>query len=222
MRFRLVYTGEIKASQNAHPANGVEKHVAHKHNIRKHFHQQLRRLWTTDKFLSEHRVDPAAYGVDVSASQVGAFWGPDPNNQIALSAAVANLYQEHSYRFVPLVREQWFLTCSLRILFLRQDGVNTTLHSGDIDNRVKTIIDALTKPSHAAHLQSHPKPNDDEDPFYCLLENDRLVTGLQIETDTLLTPPTGNSSEGLRQASIVVSVEVRPTYVTNFNLSFAS
>ncbi len=135
---------------------------------------------------------------------------------------VSALYQENNYRFVPLVRKDWDVNCSLEILLLRQDGINTAFSAGDLDNRVKTLIDALTKPTNAAQLEGHEEPAEDEAPFYCLLENDRLVTALKVETDTLLTPLDGNGVDDLRQAIAVISVEIRPTYVTMFNVGFAS
>jgi len=36
-------------------------------------------------------------------------------------------------------------------------------------------------------------PAEGKDPFYCLLEDDRLVSHLEVETDTLLDTPTGDN-----------------------------
>jgi len=32
-------------------------------------------------------------------------------------------------------------------------------------------------------------PASDEDPFFCLLEDDKLISKVQVETNWLLTPP---------------------------------
>ena len=64
------------------------------------------------------------------------------------------------------------LLCSLNILFLRRDIPGSALSAGDIDNRIKTVIDALRRPRHANELAYHATPAADEDPFFRLLEDD--------------------------------------------------
>jgi hypothetical protein len=56
---------------------------------------------------------------------------------------------------------------------------------GDIDNRLKTLFDALQIPDANQDYQSNP-PAADERPLFCLLENDRLISKVTVETDTLL------------------------------------
>jgi hypothetical protein len=57
---------------------------------------------------------------------------------------------------------------------------------GDIDNRVKTLLDALSVPPPAqTDLFSNTGPTQ---PIYCLLQDDGLVTKLSVETDRLLRP----------------------------------
>lgn len=120
------------------------------------------------------------------------------------------------YQFVPLVLESFSLLCSLDILFLRRDIPGSALHAGDIDNRIKTLIDALRPPRSQNELVGDDLvPKSDETPFFCLLQDDKQVSHFSVETDTLLTPGTD-----LRDALVVVSVELRPYYVNMFNLSF--
>jgi hypothetical protein len=88
---------------------------------------------------------------------------------------------------------------------------------GDIDNRLKTIIDALRLPGNAKELVGYETPAEGEDPFYCLLEDDKQVTQLSVETDTLLDP-LKNDKFFVR---LVITVDIHPYYVTMFNLSFA-
>jgi hypothetical protein len=57
------------------------------------------------------------------------------------------------------------------------------LPRGDLDNRLKTLLDALSVPNQD---QVIPDPTID-DPIHCLLEDDSLVSGLEIETRRLLT-----------------------------------
>jgi hypothetical protein len=48
----------------------------------------------------------------------------------------------------------------------------------------------------------------------------RLVTGLTVQADTLLDPPFTNDG-GDARVKLVISVELKPDYVTMFNLGFA-
>jgi hypothetical protein len=53
--------------------------------------------------------------------------------------------------------------CSLQILFLRHDPPGSVIHAGDLDNRVKTLIDALRMPNDAMELAGNEKPSEGED-----------------------------------------------------------
>ncbi len=55
-----------------------------------------------------------------------------------------------------------------------------------MDNRLKMLFDALAIPSKSDGLSSEPAA--EEDPLYCLLEDDRLITSLTVITDRLLIP----------------------------------
>ncbi len=66
---------------------------------------------------------------------------------------IASQYQESGFRFVPLVRESLSLLCSLDVLFLRRDFPGSVISAGDIDNRIKTLIDALRRPRSGNELQ---------------------------------------------------------------------
>jgi hypothetical protein len=221
MRFRLVYQGELKAGQQDRHDQHWDKMAEHKQAIRKVFHRQMKRLWETNWFLNSYRVYPQDYGIDLSASDIAARWGASPNQMVPLLEAVALNYQENDYRFVPLVRKDWRLMCSLNILFLRHDPPGSVVHAGDLDNRIKTLIDALRKPQGTTELRGNETPAEGEDPFFCLLEDDKLVTGLTVESDRLLEPPNGRKDADNRQVHIVITVDVRPYDVTGFNLSFA-
>ena len=85
---------------------------------------------------------------------------------------------------------------------------------GDIDNRIKTLLDALSIPQ-ANQIPSRDVPRDDEDPFHCLLEDDNLITGIRITTDRLLA--CSNDKEVL----ILMSVDVSCTRATLENLGLS-
>jgi len=106
------------------------------------------------------------------------------------------------------------------ILFLRRDVPGSAIQAGDIDNRVKTIIDALRKPDNANELRGNESPRCDEDPFFCLLQDDKLVSHFAVETDTLLDEPQLDDADK-RRARVVITVEIRPYLPTHFNLAFS-
>ena len=126
-----------------------------------------------------------------------------------MSEIVANNYKEFGYRFLPLVREDISLLCSVSILFLRRDIPGSIISAGDLDNRIKTIIDGLRRPRNAKELVGNETPKPGEDPFFVLLEDDSQVTHLEVETDTLLDPPSGGHFDH-RLVRLVVTVELRP------------
>ena len=84
---------------------------------------------------------------------------------------------------------------------------------------MKTLIDALRMPKSANELRGNEMPGVGEDPFFCLLEDDDLVTAVTVETDMLLDPPNGEADHG--EVKLVISVELKPYDVNMFNLSFA-
>ena len=54
--------------------------------------------------------------------------------------------------FQPLVRESFALKCGLDILFLRQESPGKVYQGGDLDNRIKTLLDALSVPQAPEHV----------------------------------------------------------------------
>ncbi len=221
MRFRLIYSGELRSNQRDPIARQRDRLAEHKFSIRREFHKQLKHHWESNWFLSATRVYAKDYGATVSASDNAARWGVDENERVPLVEAVAHNHERYGYRFVPLVRKEWRLTCSLEILFLRHDPPGSVVRAGDLDNRVKTLIDALRMPASENEVLISEPPSDREQPFYCLLEDDDLISGLSVDSDRLLYPPAGKTDEDRRQVHVVVTVNIKPFDVTLFNVSFA-
>ncbi len=72
---------------------------------------------------------------------------------------------------------------------LRPEPSGTIItQAGDIDNRLKTLFDALRIPQNEGELPKESAPDISEDPFFCLLEDDMLITSVSVKTDRLLTP----------------------------------
>jgi hypothetical protein len=118
------------------------------------------------------------------------------------------------------------LVCRLDILMLRHGGKGGVLT--DIDNRLKTLFDALRLVERPEELPKDSEgkrvgPTDDERPFYTLLENDGLITALSVDTDTLLEPTmdpiTGKEVPMENAVRLFITVTARPYRVHMDNLS---
>ena len=206
MEFRLTYDGPLYATQRDPVGSQMDPRTNHKHDLRRRFHAQLKRLWQVDPHLSS--VPPAQ---DVLV--IGAHVAMLPHNIPELDIR----HSLYGFRFVPLVTFNMRVVCSLDILFLRPDRPGGLIWAGDIDNRIKTLFDALRIP--VANEQYHLRtPADDEEPFFCLLEDDKLITKVSIETDQLLER-VGNSQDN-SDTRLVVTVKVRLAEISLDNLHF--
>ena len=125
------------------------------------------------------------------------------------------------YKFVSLVRKELKLSCSLDILFLRNGSFSKS--AGDIDNRIKALIDSLRRPNEGELKGEDSTPKADEDPFYCLLEDDKLIGSYAVKANTLLDIPRADNKVGnanKRLVELVVMVEIRPSIHTPLNSNF--
>ena len=210
MRFRLTYEGELKASQPG------KKISPHKHSIRRCFHPQLKHLWDNHKLLSEFKMFGTLEEKHEMMEQpfMGyGRWAPGDDEVRPLKNVIAEHFSIKEYNFVPLVCQSFQLQCSLDILLLDED--RSRLTKGDIDNRLKTLIDSLRMPS-TQELRSNRKPCEGEDPFFCLLEDDRLINSFSVERDILWSEGTSDNF-----AKVIIGVTIQPTFATSFNLGFA-
>ena len=213
MNFYLTFEGEVPSGRG-----GVAEA---KHKIRKAFHVQLKRLWEThDALANVERLESAFGQGGANPILSGIDGGRADNKKLPLSDWVARQYVENGYRFAPLVRKDEHLLCSLQILLLRSDGHNRVVSAGDLDNRVKTIIDGLKRPGNASELGGFDQPSEGEDPFYVLLEDDDLVSGLTVETGDLLAPNDNNDYRKQRWCKVVISVDIKPYRLTWNSISF--
>ncbi len=135
---------------------------AHKHEIRKVFHRQLFNLWN-----------------DYPLNEVQQFINIDPDKGDALGIS------RGGFKFVPLISPRLELVASLEILLLRPESAGSVItQAGDIDNRLKTLMDALQVPKDG-QIPKSIEPKTEDAYLYCLLEDDNLVTSLDISTGKL-------------------------------------
>ena len=134
MKLHLVYRGALKSNGGA----------PHKMAIRRTLHAQLRWLWD-QKPVSSLR-------------DRGALSSHDEKPKDSILVPVG------PFTFAPLVTTRYALVAGVDVLLLRpQEPGNILRHAGDLDNRLKTLLDSLSTPS----LQDLPPgdaPRADESP----------------------------------------------------------
>ncbi|MFL6759621.1 hypothetical protein [Sphingomonas sp.] len=206
MQFRLTYEGPLLSDTTK--GEKVAGRAKHKQEIRKAFHPQLRRLWQVHPILSQELGDIADANFLITESKAI----PHKIDDLAAN------FPRNGYNFVPLVTRAIGLHCALDILFLRNEAPGNILHKGDIDNRVKTLVDGLKMPRSQGEMGGYDAPSDDEKPFFCLLEDDSLITRFSVEADTLLQPLYGTVNNN--DARVVITVTLKPYVTTVFNQVF--
>lgn len=185
MKFRLTYEGRL------YSPNDRERMADHKHEIRRYLHPQLRHLWNTHAYLSKAQKSDRMMGA----------------TRVNLRDWLADEFQLLGYSFVPLVTKSLSLSCSIDILHLRPSAPGALINNnGDIDNRLKTLFDALRRPDRKQELGSYAIPLPDEDPFFCLLEDDKLITQVSVETDALLKP----GMMDINDAMLIITITLSP------------
>ena len=112
------------------------------------------------------------------------------------------------------MRDSFALHCGLQILFLRKESPGKVYQGGDIDGRIKTLLDALAMPQHVEQVLE--RDSTKLKPLYCLLQDDSMVSGLKVETERLLAD-SGNSDDHVR---LIIEVDVRVRQAMHYNQSF--
>jgi hypothetical protein len=218
MRFRLVFEGSLKSGQGS-------RKVGEKHAIRKAIHKQLAQLWQVIPDLKMRSAEHSILTVtDATRGPVGhtiTMAAATPRD--SLWKTLGTKFDKCGYKFVPLVSNHLGLTCGLDILLLQKDKATPIRQSGDIDNRLKTLFDALQVPQNCKEIEGSPEA--DEVPyFFCLTENDCLITDVRVAVDKWLepyTPPAGpGASHPENFVHLVMTVEVRPSIFSFENLAF--
>jgi hypothetical protein len=163
LEFRLVYGGRLLG------AGKNDTRSEHKHEIRRIFHDQLRIFWQKNTNLREWECPNEKTG------KRGKVW-----------ENAAEHFQLNGIGYVPLSFDGLGVACKLDILMLRPEAPGQTLiKGGDIDNRLKTLFDALRIPK-VGEVAELPTDEDGRNPFFCLLEDDSLINHISVTTDLLL------------------------------------
>jgi hypothetical protein len=212
VKLTLTFEGELPSTGN-NPRKSSEK----KWNIRRAFHPQLAeacQIHPALRTIMEHGTHVPAPGQIMFLTQ---YHHSDPMDRSPPRAdpGSRNLcapIQVGDRTFVPIVRESLALGCDIKILFLRREDPGAlVMQGGDLDNRLKTLFDALRVPTEAELVEDPTLDN----PIYCLLESDTLITGLSIKTDRLLT----GANKSPHEAHLVVEADIRVLQAKLYNLS---
>src|SRR5262245_49897232 len=122
MEFKLVFAGPLLAW-------GRERVRSHVQAVRRSFQPQLRALWNQSAF-----ADP----------RTKAEWIADPPALGSLSL----IRKVGPFTFAPFISSTLGLSARLGITLLRPSRPGALInHGGDLDNRVKTLLDALRVPA---------------------------------------------------------------------------
>ena len=165
----------------------------HKHELRQTFHRQLRTLWSQKPLVEQTELLVPRKGGNYSLVR-----------------------PLEDFIFVPLISAEMNVVAELDVVLLRPEPPGSLItQGGDIDNRLKTLFDSLTMPQ-ANQLPPGTAPNSEEDLFFCLLEDDNLVTKVAVRTEQLLEPDIDSS-----MVDLTVHIRTRVTRLTLGNQPFA-
>lgn len=187
MEFTLYYRGPLKA--NSGPKE--------KHRLRQYFHGQLKELWNQKPLesLRDYLDKDNVKTLTEEPSSIIKLVGP--------------------FECAPLVCSELALLADLSITMLRPEPPGTIVtQGGDIDNRLKTLLDALKAPDQPDALPKGANPQENEVPLFCLLEDDSLIARLEVTTDRLLDPDASSAD-----VVLLIHVRTKPTVGTIENLT---
>lgn len=206
MRFHLIYHGKLPASANKAKPDDVRR-------IREEISPQLEYLWHTHHALRSLSEQAAVKRPASGVTRLGTNLTPRELAEHYPSEYeyLAGQIHVRDKAYIPVIRESLSLSCELSILFLRQEEAGRLVtQGGDLDGRIKCLLDALRMPS--PDEQERSPPNLDR--IFCLMQGDELVSRLDVETDRLLFPQTTHQHE----VHLTIEVSINVLKVTPYNI----
>lgn len=229
MRFTLVYDGALPA-QTAHDGRVEAKHQM-RQVFHRQLQELWRERRVLRRSIAGDYVDPSDYSFMIKAARSSLRQSRQSATSLSRGRGLPTSVLRHvtdaevqlerivevtrrgitvpfdvgAFRFVPLVTKQWDLVCELDILFLRAEAPGALFPNahGDLDNRLKVLFDALRMPA-LSELPPTAVPEETQRPFFCLMEDDKLITAVRVETERLLDEPGGHN-----RVQLVVRVTVK-------------
>ena len=125
------------------------------------------------------------------------------------------IWDAGEFAWTPLVSYDHDLTCELEIEWFRREAPGGIVGGGDLDNRLKTLLDGLRMPmteTEAGGARSEGSPRR-----LCLLDDDKRVRAFSVRTYELLDEPRAN--EGRAAVELFIHVTIVPLSPnTNMNI----
>lgn len=152
MEFCLHYQGKLKSRDGA----------AGKHLIRQALHPQIRSLCRSEAFEGAFQPD----------------WDEKRN-----SSEKPMFIERTGKRYWFLIAEHLATTVDLALTLLVPHETRRIVHNGgDIDNRIKTLFDALRVPAAGSEIPKSDEFDYGTEGMYCLLQDDKLINRISIRT----------------------------------------
>jgi hypothetical protein len=157
MRFTLTYIGELPATGNRRSSNPAPK---------------LPIIWAIRNDLATQLE--GVFLRHPAISGVGSIHSRAAFNTLRVPVV------RSGFGFLPLVRPDLETVCDLKIKMLVNHEVGSVVtQAGDLDNRIKTLLDALRLPKDNEFFGNSPTV----DPCPCLLHDDAMVVDLCVSQE---------------------------------------
>jgi hypothetical protein len=115
--------------------------------------------------------------------------------------------------FASLVHSALSVVAELEVVILKPGNAGGVVRQGgDLDNQLKTLLDALRQPHAVSELPKGALPSASEDPFFCLLEDDQFVTRVDLSVYRWLGP------SNRKHVHVDLLVRVKPSIPDTRNL----
>lgn len=113
------------------------------------------------------------------------------------------------FKFLPLVTKSCNKVIDLEFTVLSncEPGCQKQYPTGDIDNILKVLIDGLRMAQTLNEVRDE-KPETNESPFLCLLEDDQMIRNINIHHEKLYFPR--NTKSATKEIFVLIKVMIYP------------
>jgi hypothetical protein len=187
VEFVLRYKGPLTSGEHA---------AKDKLRVRDYLHPQLEQLCVVGGFFQDAGRPDLTLNTVVGGSKLGKTHFACEFSRVPMGGM----------EFVPLINRSWGLVCQIDITWLRREAPGRIIESGDIDGRLKILLDGMRMPHRESEMYGR-KPREEGERCYCLLEDDVLISKLSVATAQLLAPL--ESGDKKNDFELIVGVTVQ-------------